>query len=340
MKRPAIPPGPPSSLPPASLTDLYRDIQNELDKVEEKLRFFSSSPNPIIAEVSQYLFQKGGKRIRPALVVLCSKLLDYKGDEHILMSALVEFIHTASLIHDDIIDNSELRRGRESVHTKWGPNITVLLGDYLYIKTINLSLQSSYLKIIRILTDISAKMIEGELTEYYMSGNLDMTEPEYLDIIFKKTASLFSASCQIGGIIGKAKPREEAALKEFGTNLGMTFQITDDLLDFAGDEESLGKPVLSDVSEGRITLPLIYTLKNGRKNSRQHLASLLKKGELKRESKQTILDIVRSNGALEYTFQKAKTYCMKSLDAMSRFPESAHQETLRRLSEFVLNRKN
>ena len=192
------------------------------------------------------------------------------------MSSLIEAIHTASLIHDDIIDKSEVRRGRESVHARWGPNITVLLGDYLYIKSIGLSLQSPHRQIIGILTDVSARMIEGELNEYYLSGHLDLSENDYLDILDKKTASLFEASCLIGGILGNASEEDERSVSEYGKNLGISFQIIDDLLDYTGEEKTLGKPILADLSEGRITLPLIYTLNEDGKTNRKHITQLMK----------------------------------------------------------------
>ncbi len=322
-----------------SLLNLYRDILKDLEKVEEMLRLFSRSPNRLISEVSAYLFQENGKRIRPALVILCSKLLGYKGKEHILMAALIETIHTASLIHDDIIDNSETRRGKQTVHARWGPNITVLLGDYLYIKALGLSLASPYRRISQVLTDISARMIEGELSEYSNSGNLELDEKEYLQIIENKTASLFSASCRIGGILADASKREENFLTEYGTNLGMSFQIVDDLLDFTGDEEVLGKPILSDLSEGRITLPLIYTLSNDGGENRQRIVEILKHKKLERDSLEEILKIIKSNGALEYTYQKAEEFSLKSREIISQFPESVHRESLNLLSEFILTRR-
>jgi octaprenyl-diphosphate synthase len=321
------------------LNDIYKSIQEDLDKVEENLKMFSDSPNRLVSEISTYIFQKKGKRIRPALLLLCTKLIGYQGEEHISMAALVEFIHTASLIHDDIIDNATLRRGRESVHTRWGPNISVLLGDFLYIKTIGLSLQSQYPQIIRILTDISTKMIEGELTEYHMSGNVDLREEDYYDIIQKKTAALFSASCQIGGILGRATPDEERSLLAYGSNLGMTFQIIDDLLDFQGDEKNLGKPTLSDLTEGRITLPLIYTLNNDGNQNRSRLLALLGEKKLPEESKKEILEIVKSNGALDYTYKRAEEFSTRSLEDISQFPESTHREALGLLSGFVLRRE-
>ena len=321
------------------LQDVYLSIQEDLDRVEESLKGFSVSPSRLVSEISTYLFRKKGKRIRPALLVLCSKLTGYRGDEHILMASLVEFIHTASLIHDDIIDNANLRRGMESVHTRWGPNISVLLGDFLYIRAIGLSLQSRYPQIIQILTDISAKMIEGELTEYQMSGNLELGEKDYFDIIHKKTAALFAASCQIGGILGQASPEQERSLVAYGSNLGMTFQIIDDLLDFKGDEINLGKPILSDLSEGRVTLPLIYTLNNDGNHNRTRLHKLLKEKKLAEDSKKEILRIIRSNGALDYTFKRAEEFSLRSLEEISQFPESVHREALSLLSEFVLTRE-
>ncbi len=320
------------------LRNLYRNILQDLEEVEEKLKLFSRSSNKLISEVSTYLFQESGKRIRPALVALCSKLLGYAGKEHILMSALVETIHTASLTHDDIIDNSPMRRGKESVHARWGPNITVLLGDYLYIKALGLSMRSEHQKISQILTDISARMIEGELNEYYNSGNLDMVENDYLNIIENKTASLFSASCQIGGILANASEKEELYLVNYGTNLGMTFQIVDDLLDFTGDEKILGKPTLSDLSEGRITLPLIYTLNNDGRANRKRIVEILRQKNLGKDSMDAILKIVKSNGALDYTYKKAEEFSIKSREVISQFPESVHRESLNLLSEYVLAR--
>jgi octaprenyl-diphosphate synthase len=318
--------------------DLYRNIQRDLDAVEIELKGYTKSPNKIISEISSYLFKNAGKRIRPALLILCSKLYGYTGNEHIILSSLVETIHTASLLHDDIIDNSHTRRGRESVHTKWGPNITVLLGDYLYIKTISTSLKSQYKQIIQILTDVSARMIEGELDEYYVSWNLDLDENNYLDIIDKKTASLFSASCQIGGILGEAQDKEENILADFGKNLGMTFQIIDDLLDYTGDETKMGKPVLSDLREGRITLPLIYTLQNDGKKNRNRIFNLLKKKDLDKSSFEEILSTVQSNGALEYTYRKAEEFSGYAKGLLQQLPPSVHREALLLFPDFILYR--
>jgi octaprenyl-diphosphate synthase len=321
-----------------SLNNLYHSILNDLDKVEKELELFIDSPNRLISEIGSYIFQNSGKKIRPALLLLCSKLFGYKGNENILMSALIETIHAASLIHDDIIDNSEVRRGRESIHSRWGPNITVLLGDFLYIKALGYSLHSQHRQVTKILTDISARMIEGELNEYCRSGNLDLAEEDYLDIIDKKTASLFAASCQIGGILGNASDEEEHSLVEYGTSLGMSFQIIDDLLDFTGNEKILGKPVFSDLNEGRITLPLIYTMNNDGGLNRKRITKILKEKNLKKETQKEILEIIQSNGALDYTYKKAEEYAFKSREVISQFPESVHREALILIPEFFLTR--
>lgn len=321
------------------LAEIYRHIQDDLERVETHLKRFTTSSIRLVSEINAYLFKREGKRIRPALVVLSSKLLDYRGDEHILLAALVEFIHTASLIHDDIIDRAETRRGQDSVHRRWGPNISVLLGDYLYIKSLGLSLESRHPEIIGLLTDVSSRMIEGELIEYEMSGNLDLPEERYLDIIGHKTASLFSTACRIGAILAGASPEDEHRLLSYGHNLGMTFQIIDDLLDFAGDEQRLGKPTLSDLAEGRITLPLIHSLRSDGNLARRHIDRLLKEKGSLAEAKDEILELVRSCGALDYTFRRAEEYSARSREIISQFPDSAHRTALELLAEFVLSRE-
>jgi octaprenyl-diphosphate synthase len=322
------------------LDDVYNHIQGELRRVEDSLKIFSSSPNRLISEVSTYLFQKKGKRIRPALLILCSKLLGYRGEEHIFMAALVEFIHTASLIHDDIIDNADLRRGRDSVHARWGPNISVLLGDYLYIRTIGLSQESAHPEVIRILTDVSARMIEGELTEYHVSGNLETGEQDYIDIIEKKTASLFAAACRIGAVLSRATPEQEQRLVDYGRNLGLAFQVIDDVLDFRGSKRQLGKPVLSDLSEGRITLPLIYALGQDGSESRGRLRALLEKKSLDSRTKAKIVDIIKADGALDYGYRKAAEFSRRAREAVAAFPESAYRDALGLLAEFIVDRES
>jgi len=323
-----------------SLEDLYRDIQPDLALVEEELRKLARSSSRLIKEINSYLFPKGGKRIRPALLILAARMSGYDGNDHILMAAIVEAIHTASLLHDDIIDNSSMRRGKESVHARWGPNITVLLGDYLYIKTIGLSLKNENNGIVRLLSEASAQMIEGEIAEYDFSRNTEITEGDYFNIIDKKTAGLFAASCRIGGILGCAPKADLDRLSAYGTDLGMTFQLIDDLLDFTGDAGLLGKPILSDLGEGRITLPLIRALRQDGPVLRSRLLSLMSRNPLDDSAKQEILGILQDNGALEYAFRKAEKYADAARDSISRLPDSPQRDILGRMADFVLGRDN
>src|SRR5438874_1466140 len=191
---------------------------------------------------------------------MASRLAGYQGDRAILYAAVVEFVHTATLVHDEIIDDSELRRGRLAVHSRWGNDITVLLGDYLYIKSMSMALTHGTLDVVRLLCDVTLKMIEGELYQLTKNGDAAITEDEHFDIIRRKTAYLFGGSAEIGGLLGKVTPERQQALREYGFNLGIAFQIVDDLLDFTGDTEAVGKPVGSDLREGKVTLHLLHEL--------------------------------------------------------------------------------
>src|SRR5579864_5948791 len=198
--------------------------------------------------------------MRPAVLLMASRLSGYTGDRAVLYAAVVEFIHTATLVHDDIIDDSDLRRGRLAVHSRWGNDITVLLGDYLYIKSMALALTYDTLDIVRLLCDVTLRMIEGELFQLTKNGDADITEDQHFDIIRRKTAYLFGGCAQIGGLLGKVSKEREQALQEYGFNLGIAFQLVDDLLDFTGDAVALGKPIGADLREGKMTLPLIHLM--------------------------------------------------------------------------------
>ena len=320
------------------MSALYREIRSDLNRVEDRLESWSRSTNPLTAEISRYVLRKKGKRLRPALVLLTSRLFSPGSEESVFLASLVELLHTASLIHDDIVDNSRVRRGKESVHARWGPNITVLLGDYLYIKSIGLSLQSRYDRVIRLLADVSARMIEGELDEYALAGDLRISEGRYLNIIENKTAVLFGACCRIGAILGLASPEEEEAVAVYGLNLGKTFQIVDDLLDFTGDAEVLGKPVLSDLGEGRITLPLIQALRSDGRAERQRVKSLIGRKNVPDEARRRLVDALAACGAFDYASDRAREFGERSLEAIIAFPESTPRDTLIRLAVFGLLR--
>ncbi|HYA48820.1 MAG TPA: polyprenyl synthetase family protein [Burkholderiales bacterium] len=318
---------------------VYKDIKPDLDRVEAQLEAWSRAANPLTAEVSRYVLRKKGKRLRPALVLLTARLFRAADEETVFLASLVELVHTASLIHDDIVDKADLRRGTESVHAKWGANVTVLLGDYLYIKSIGLSLESRHDRIVRILADVSARMIQGELDEYARGGDLALSEKDYLGIIENKTAILFAACSRIGAVIGQASSRREREAAEFGLNLGLCFQIVDDLLDFTGDERALGKPVLSDLAEGRITLPLIHALRSDGRPYRDRIAGLLGRRDVTPGERDGLLGVLAAAGSLEYTTAKASGYAGKALEALGRFPDSPPRRALAELVRFVLERR-
>ena len=320
------------------MSSLYKEIRSDLDRVEDRLESWSRSSNPLTAEISGYVLRKKGKRLRPAIVLLTSRLFSPGSEESVFLASLVELLHTASLIHDDIVDNAGVRRGKESVHSKWGPNITVLLGDYLYIKSIGLSLQSRHDRVIRLLAEVSARMIEGELDEYARTGDLRITEAQYLDIVENKTAVLFSACCRIGAILGLASPEEEEAVSAYGLSLGKTFQIVDDLLDFTGDARVLGKPILSDLGEGRITLPAIRALETGGREARQRIRALSGRRDITAEERRDLSEALAGGGAFDYAHLRAREFAERSLEAINPFPDSTPRETLIRLVVFSLLR--
>src|SRR5258708_1286908 len=246
---------------PLALAQIFEPIRADLEQVDREFARHVQSQVDLIPKIGQYIQTSGGKRVRPAVLLMTARLSGYKGDRAILYAAVVEFIHTATLVHDDIIDESELRRGRLAVHSRWGNDITVLLGDYLYIKSMALALTHDAIDIVRLLCDVTLKMIEGELYQLTKNGDADITEEEHFDIIRRKTAYLFGGCAQIGGVLGKVTSEQEQALREYGFNLGVAFQIVDDLLDFTGDARAVGKPIGSDLREGKVTLPLIHLLR-------------------------------------------------------------------------------
>ena len=259
-----------------ALSQIFEPIRADLERVDQEFARHVQSKVQLIPQIGQYIQTSGGKRIRPAVLLMASRLAGYQGDRAILYAAVVEFVHTATLVHDDIIDDSDLRRGRLAVHSRWGNDITVLLGDYLYIKSMAMALMHDELEIIRVLCDVTLRMIEGELYQLTKNGDAGITEDEHFDIVRRKTAHLFAGCAQIGGMLNRVPADLAQALWEYGFNLGMAFQIVDDLLDFTGDAEAVGKPVGGDLREGKVTLPLVYALECATPAERRLVEIILK----------------------------------------------------------------
>src|SRR5271163_2212293 len=240
--------------------DLVRD---DLSLVEQEIAAQNSGAIEPIAEISSYLCEGGGKRLRPALLLLAAGAAGYRGPSAVRMGAVVEMIHSATLVHDDVIDGAQTRRGRPSTNARWGNHMSVLAGDWLYMQSFEMALQERNFAILDILIGLTQNMVEGELLQLTRLGKIDLTEADATELAYRKTACLFSGCAQLGAVLGGQPKHVEEALAEYGRNAGLAFQLVDDLLDFTASPEQLGKPVLSDLKEGKVTLPLIFSLQNG-----------------------------------------------------------------------------
>ena len=322
---------------PARFLDL---IGPKLAATEELFRRHLGSDVPFISEAGSYLFNGGGKRMRPALLLLSSRLLGHDGEEEITYAAVVELIHTATLVHDDIIDDSKLRRGQPTVDSVWGNSRAVLLGDWLYTTSMQLALEHGRLEVIRSLCGATLRMTEGELLVLERLGAPDIGTEEYFDIIDRKTARLFAAASSIPALIPPATEQQRVALEAYGRSLGLCFQLVDDLLDFTASESDLGKPVLSDLEGGKLTLPLILLLPRLDATRRRLIESVLEDRSFDRAAPEAILELVAAEGTLEEVRQMAKRYASEARQSLRAFPASDAREALEFAPEFVLNRRS
>jgi len=334
----AAEPRPVQNPSPLELAQIFEPIRADLEAVEREFARHVESRVELIPQIGRYIQGSGGKRVRPAVLLMAARLAGYTGDKGVLYAAVVEFIHTATLVHDDIIDQSDLRRGRLAVHSRWGNDITVLLGDYLYIKSMALALTEDSLDIIRLLCDVTLRMIEGELYQLTKTGDVDITEDEHLEIIRRKTAYLFGGCAQIGGMLGRVGADEERALREYGFNLGIAFQLVDDLLDFTADERALGKPVGGDLREGKITLPVIYLLQRAGKRADDLVRSVVRERRVSHEEWREIAGLLAEHRATESAFDKAVAYAAAAKRYLDAFPAGRDRDLLMALPDYVLSR--
>lgn len=326
---------------PATITlqEIYSRVAPELLQVEEEFRVQLDSDIPVIRNASRYVIESGGKRIRPGLLLLTSKLFGYSGYPAIVFASVVELIHTATLIHDDIVDGADMRRGRQSMNRRWGNDVTVLLGDYLYVKSMARALEIGQFQLLNILSNATLRMVEGELAQLTRNGNLEVTEAEHLDVIRRKTACLFSACCEIGALVAGASAEQAASLRDYGMDLGMAFQVIDDVLDFTASQTTLGKPVVNDLKEGRLTLPLIYLLEGDANGVyRQMIGTVLAEGGFKTVPKESILSAVAEHGTLDRTLEMARSFGESARSRLSDLPESELKEALMSLPTFIVER--
>jgi octaprenyl-diphosphate synthase len=322
----------------ATLAQMFEPIRDDLKQVEREFARHVQSQVALIPTIGNYIQDGGGKRIRPAVLLMAARMAGYTGDAAVLYASVIEFIHTATLVHDDIIDESELRRGRDAVHTRWGNHVTVLFGDFLYLKSMSLALTHERLEIIRLLCDVTLRIVEGEIYQLTKNGVVDLTEEEHFDIMRRKTAYLFAGSAKIGALLGPTTREQQDALWDYGLNIGMAFQIADDVLDFTGEEVVLGKPVGGDLREGKVTLPLVYALEQASADERRVVEHVLADRHYENVRFAQILTLVERYKGIERVKERAQTFTEKARQVMNEFPDSPYQRALYAITDLVTER--
>ena len=317
---------------------LLEPIAPKLLLVEEELRRNFESKIKTIHDVGEHILGGGGKRLRPALLLLVSKMLRYEDYRDVVYAAVVEFIHNATLVHDDIIDEAEIRRGRTSINYRWGNNLTVLVGDYLYTHSMNLALAEGNLEILRLLSNVTIRMLEGEILGLEQNGRSDLTIDDYFEIVGRKTAALFGACCRIPAYLVDLPESSAASLFNYGNNLGVCFQLIDDLLDFTSSTEVLGKPALSDLKEGKLTLPLLLAAPRATASEREKIARIASTKSFDGVDPAEIVDVVTRYDALDETRAIARDYASRARVALEPFADSPAKEALDLALDFVLER--
>jgi len=290
----------------------------------------------LVNQLSQHIIGGGGKRIRPILVLLSARALGYEGIHHLTLAAVVEFIHTATLLHDDVVDDSHLRRGHETANAIWGNEASVLVGDYLFSRSFQLMTEVNSLKVMKILADASNTIAKGEVLQLVNCHDPHTTEARYMEVITAKTAKLFSAATQLGAVLCESDPSVETAMILYGQHLGIAFQLIDDALDYDGSAQALGKNIGDDLAEGKPTLPLIYAQQQGTPSQKKLIETAILEGGI--DNLESIQEIIASTGAIQYTYQRAKEEAEFALKQLQSIPHNAFYDALVSLAEFVIQR--
>jgi octaprenyl-diphosphate synthase len=313
-------------------------VKTDLDRVEQEINLESVASVDAVTTISRYLYAGGGKRLRPILVLLSSRLAGSVTDSTIRMAAVVEMIHAATLVHDDVIDIAKTRRGRPSSNTIWGNHACVLSGDWLYMQAFQMALRERNFHVLDLLIALTQMMVEGELLQLERIGKIEISEADYMELVDRKTASLFQACARLGAITGGAGEDNETRLGEFAWNLGIAFQLVDDVLDFTSNEKVLGKPVGSDLREGKVTLPLIYALEDATAEEREQVASVLKAGNYDTVPFSTILRMIERHRGFDRVRERAQAFTDKARAIVSEFPDSRDQRAMLAVTELVTDR--
>jgi octaprenyl-diphosphate synthase len=328
------------AIPLLTAREIFDLVRDDLVLVEQELSRQTAAAFEPVSEITSYLLGGGGKRLRPALLLLSASYAGKRAPGAIRLAAVVELLHSATLIHDDVIDSADTRRGRPSANSRWGNHRSVLAGDWLYMQSFQIALEERNFRILDILIDLTQKMVEGELIQLAKIGRIDVTEEDALRLATYKTACLFSGCARLGGVLGGLDGVEEEALADYGRYAGLAFQLVDDLLDFTASSEQLGKPVLSDLKEGKVTLPLIYAMENGHREARKLIARVLEEKEFNSVRPETIVSLVRDSGALERARKLAHDYARRAKGCIDGRSDSEYARALLTLPDFILEREN
>lgn len=322
-----------------TIEEVWEYYKEDIALAEEKIKETLNGVTPAVSMVGKHLFLGGGKRIRPFLSILCSKIFGYNGEKASILACSVESIHTASLLHDDVVDGASIRRGRPSAHFLWGNQVVILVGDFLYSNALRLANSLKNQKIMDALSNATSRMSEGELIQLNKKGNPDITKEDYMEIIKGKTAILMSAACKGGAVIGNATQEEEDALTAFGLKLGMAFQITDDVLDYMAEEKILGKSLGKDLEEGKITLPMIYLLRNTTTHEAEKVKAIIGAEQISKSDLTYILDLLKKYRSIEQSFEKANSILQEAKAELDIFKDSVEKSALLTISDYSLRRE-
>lgn len=313
-------------------------LKQDLEKVEAQFRVDLASDVDLIRKVGEYVLASGGKRVRPMLLLLTARLCGYQGRNHIGLASVVEFIHTATLLHDDVVDGADLRRGNASANSVWGNEASVLVGDFLFAKSFSIMVRDGDLKILQVLSDATTKMAEGEVLQLVSTCDVELDEARYIDVVRCKTAVLMSAACQCGGILARVSEEQEQVLTEVGMELGIAFQFMDDALDYVADEAEFGKAKGQDLAEGKMTLPLIHALRSCSAAERDRVAEIVEQEVLSPDDINEVVTLIDRYQGIDYTRTRAAELIESAKSRLSIFPDNTARQALMELAEYVVDR--
>lgn len=323
---------------PARVSPIHAVVAQEFAAVDQLILAECRSQVPLVEKIAHHIIDSGGKRLRPLLVLLAGRALGYRDPEHLLLAALIEFMHTSTLLHDDVVDESSLRRGKPTANTQWSNQSCVLVGDFLYSRSFEMMVRVGSMRVMEILSKVTCVLAEGEVMQLTNVRNPKISEAQYREVIYAKTAKLFEGATQAAAVVAGATPEQEAALREYGAQLGLAFQLIDDLLDYEGEAEVMGKNVGDDLAEGKPTLPLIYAMQQGSEEEALLIRQAIRQGGLAQLD--AVLDIVRRTGALEYTREQAAICSAQAQQSLLALPASPYRDALSALAEMALGRKS